>query len=323
MSLSAGELAAAGYSLQGSGGANPGDPFTPALAIAAGTGTSGYHTVDTAKLVDSITLVGAADDLTGGDGDDTLVGDNSLVVSAIVQGPFIKLETGIAYTDKQLIRVNSLIGNVVMQGAADRLSGGAGNDTLIGDHDVTVAGIFDGPALVIGAGQGVARSKTSKVDDELVDFVGLVDCIQTNGAFDVLQGEDGDDLLIGDSRATVTGVVLGPVIQGTDPADRLHSREALRDAGRVQRSGRVARHARRRRLAVRRRGRRRSHRRQQRHGCRRHARLRRSPDPRHSSVRSPTRIRSGNRSSTSTAWWIASRCPAAPTNCMARTATTF
>jgi hypothetical protein len=43
---------------------------------------------------------------------------------------------------------------------------------LIGDHGLTVAGVFQGPVLVVGAGQGIARSKTTKIDDELVSFEG-------------------------------------------------------------------------------------------------------------------------------------------------------
>ena len=218
LGASADELAPTGFVLGETGAPAASNPFTPVLAAVAGTGTGGFHTVEVNHMLDTLTLVGAQDVLSGGDDNDTVVGDNSLTVAAQVVGPFVTLNTGVAYPDRQLVRVNSLVGSVNLQGSEDDLSGGGGDDVLIGDHDLTVAGVFQGPVLVVGAGQGITRAKITKIDDELVSFDGLVDCIQASGTADVLNGGDGGDLLIGDTRSTVTGLVLGTVIAGSSAA---------------------------------------------------------------------------------------------------------
>jgi len=218
LGVSAEELAAAGVVLSEPGAAAAGNPFTPVLNVAAGTGITGFHTVELNHMLDSLTMLGAQDTLDGGADNDTVIGDHSFTAAAQVVGPFVTLNAGVAYPDRQLVRVNSLVGSVDLRGSTDRASGGDGNDVLIGDHDVTVAGVFQGPALIVGAGQGIARSKTTKTNDDLISFAGLVDSIRAGGEFDVLEGNSGDDLMIGDTRATVTGLVQGTVIQGTSTA---------------------------------------------------------------------------------------------------------
>ena len=149
--VTADEMATTGFGPGATGLDTHGGPFTPVLDAAPGTGSSGFHTVTLGRIIDSLTLTGAADILDGGEDNDTLIGDNSLLVSAYVKGPFVTLDGGMAHPDKKLVQVNDLIDGVTLKGATDRLAGSGGHDVLIGDHDVTVAGIFEGPVLAIGA----------------------------------------------------------------------------------------------------------------------------------------------------------------------------
>src|SRR5439155_1193668 len=98
-------------------------------------------------------------------GDDQLVGDSQVLLAAGVGAsplaaeelmalPFRPVLTVSPVTATSALRrvvVGPLVDQLVLQGANDTLEGGAGNDKLIGDHDVVVAGIVTGPVLVAGA----------------------------------------------------------------------------------------------------------------------------------------------------------------------------
>jgi len=193
------------------------DWVTPALAAPATAG-AGFHTVEIEEVLCTLTIHGAEDSIDGGAGDDLAVGDASVRVQALVHGPFATLEPGVAHPDLQLVHVDGLVGEVQMVGARDTLLGGGDDDVLIGDHEAVVAGVFQGPALVVGAGQGSTRTRSWQHDEELVHFSGLVDCLSLEGAGDTIDGNAGADELIGDHRVLVSALVEGPVLKGTAAA---------------------------------------------------------------------------------------------------------
>jgi Ca2+-binding RTX toxin-like protein len=192
-------------------------PFLPVISASAGTGSTGYHTVDVDSILCQIILTGGKDNLDGGTGDDTLVGDNQLLVAAVVQGPLANPVPGTAAPDRQLVDIDGLVGCVQLNGAADTLAGGDGNDVLVGDDQVIVTAVLEGPAVQIGSGQAAARVKCTSCD-ALVQFDGLIDQLSLQGANDQLQGGAGDDTLIGDEHVLVGGMVIGPVLLGSDGA---------------------------------------------------------------------------------------------------------
>ena len=128
-------------------------PFAAALGASAGTGATGYHTVDVDPIVDQLTLTGGKDTLDGGTGDDALVGDNEILVAAVVQGPLVVAGPGAALPDRQLVDFDGLVGCLQATGASDTLIGGDGNDTLVGDNEAIVTAVLNGPVIQVGVGQ--------------------------------------------------------------------------------------------------------------------------------------------------------------------------
>ncbi|MDB5862129.1 MAG: cya 1, partial [Ramlibacter sp.] len=189
-------------------------------------------------LVDRITLIGAADQLNGGSGDDLLVGDSSFAAHAFAGGPLSLGGDGHWhghghwYWDwnhhhndhdhhddwhghghgRDQVRFSSLVDDVVLVGAADTLNGGTGDDTLVGDHHVTVAAIVGGPVL---AGEGATLPSGYYQGDSAVAVDGIVGNLTITGAADLLQGSDGNDRLVGDSALRVVAETTGPLLTGT------------------------------------------------------------------------------------------------------------
>jgi Ca2+-binding RTX toxin-like protein len=87
--------------------------------------------------------------------------------------------------------IGGLSDHVTLDGAADRLDGGDGNDRLTGDNDVRLAGV----RLQDGAG-----SRTVTINSVVAD-------LDLGAGRDVLLGGNGDDVLIGDQQVVVAGVV--------------------------------------------------------------------------------------------------------------------
>jgi Ca2+-binding RTX toxin-like protein len=206
------------------------EPFLPAVQAATGTGASGYHTVEIDGVLGHLTLTGGKDALDGGTEDDYLVGDNQVLIAAVVQGPLADLQPGVATPDRALVEVCELVCEVDLDGAQDTLAGGDGNDTLIGDNQATVTGVLAGPVLQVGAGQGGTRYYQSTRNDELVQFGGLIGELSLRGANDTLSGGAGDDQLIGDHHVLVSAVVDGPVLAGTDAATGYTAERAFETA---------------------------------------------------------------------------------------------
>ena len=171
----------------------------------------------------SLTITGAHDELFGDGGNDQLVGDSQILIAAGVGAsplaaeelmtlPFRPVLTVSPVTATSALRrvvVGPLVDQLVLQGANDTLEGGAGNDKLIGDHDVVVAGIVTGPVLVAGA------TVLDPWDSALVKFDGVVGGLVLRGGNDVLRGGEGDDTLEGDSETRIAAITVGPLLTGS------------------------------------------------------------------------------------------------------------
>lgn len=164
---------------------------------------------------DDNAVVAFCDRLAGGAGDDRMAGDAAFETSSALMAPIeVTIRAG---TDGFLSR-NGGAGNFV-DALRDTLSGGAGDDVLIGDlvfatppnrFDIRIAGEADDEILafadILVGGAG---------DDRLIgDFGGFVPDIRIDGAFvdrgalfaDRLRGGDGADFLAGNLGSdTLTG----------------------------------------------------------------------------------------------------------------------
>src|SRR5207253_647400 len=90
------------------------------------------------------------------------------------------------------VRVESLAYDLDFYAAGDALDGGAGNDRLIGDDKLRIAGV----RLESGAG-----TRALQID-------GLIGDLDATGGNDTLLGGDGDDVLIGDHELAMAAAVI-------------------------------------------------------------------------------------------------------------------
>lgn len=135
--------------------------------------TVGIDVHDQVTRVPLVTLLGN-DTITGDAGNDTIYGDSKSYYNEADGGTATALNGGIASSSY------SVDGSVVNFGK-DNISGGAGNDTLVGDSLSTQL------VVVAGTATGAGASAT----------VGFINFTQTLGD-DVLSGGDGNDRLLGD-----------------------------------------------------------------------------------------------------------------------------
>ena len=155
-----------------------------------------------------------------------LIGDSQVVVVGVVAGDLLVAGPGAASLpskklyDSALVEFDGLVDSIDLCGTMDWLDGGAGDDLLIGDHRMLVAGIQLG-AVVRGDAvlvTDIANAAGRMSSESQVDFDRLVDCISLSGSQDILAGGEGDDVLIGDHQAAVIGAVAGPLLVA-DAAD--------------------------------------------------------------------------------------------------------
>ena len=141
------------------------------------------------KLVGDVTLTAASDTMKGDDGNDCLIGDQALSVAGVLSGA--QPDDGVR------VDIEALANRITLKGGANKLEGGAGDDHLIGDSQVTLTGL-----IVTEGGQLGSRG---------IEVEGLLCALRIEAGADTLLGGDGNDMLIGDSAATFTGVALPEV----------------------------------------------------------------------------------------------------------------
>jgi len=99
------------------------------------------------------------------------------------------------------------------------LSGDGGNDRLVGDSDLLVAGIVSGPmATGFVAPTATAAGLTTPTSVNVVSFDSLLNTLDLDAGVDSLNGGAGDDDLIGDNAVSVLAVVAGGDGIGSQPA---------------------------------------------------------------------------------------------------------
>jgi Ca2+-binding RTX toxin-like protein len=153
---------------------------------------AGMPLVEVSSLVDCIDICGRDDTLDGGAGDDVLIGDHVGSIAGVAgsAGAGQRLRIEIECT---------LIDCLTFYSGKDKLTGGLGDDLIVGDNSVEVA------AVAAGAGSG------SNVE---IDIDELICNLRLKGASDQGFGSDGDDALIGDHVLSVTGLVLTDLVDG-------------------------------------------------------------------------------------------------------------
>ena len=147
--------------------------------------------------------------LDGGEGDDSLIGDNSLIVA-----PIVDITSTVSYVNDNAREMNSevingrdLIGAITLIGGNDEIRGGAGDDLAVGDSNLLVAPIVS-ISQDVTFEEGDRKHKTSGkrhvssvVHSDLIDDI--VGDIFVIGGNDSLDGEGGNDRLIGDGNTII------------------------------------------------------------------------------------------------------------------------
>jgi Ca2+-binding RTX toxin-like protein len=163
-------------------------------------------------------LHGGNDTLRGGDGDDLLAGDSQVQVVALQAGAVFAADTTLALSlaasagrlsNEAQADFDRLADCITLCGGDDTLTGGAGGDVLVGDHQASVTAVVVGP-LVRGQGGSLPTTLTGSTQCEaLVEFDSLLGSLNLQAGRDSLSGESGDDRIIGDSQAEVVAVLDG------------------------------------------------------------------------------------------------------------------
>ncbi|QLH38965.1 MAG: hypothetical protein HWD60_08475 [Defluviicoccus sp.] len=162
-----------------------------ALSVQCGNGGNGNIEVyDTSRSGgnggSNARITTFSDTLTGSNGDDWLVGDLHQTGSSGGVSATVEVGTG---GDDDDLPAGSGGNNNVVTAFSDVLQGGAGNDTLIGDHSAVSTQVFYyRPEIYVGTdGDGGAAGGTGNV---------------VSAFCDTLIGGNGDDLLVGDVLGT-------------------------------------------------------------------------------------------------------------------------
>jgi Ca2+-binding RTX toxin-like protein len=145
-------------------------------------------------LIGSLTLNAGCDNLDGGAGNDTLIGDQLLGVGTVLNA--IGVLPAVIPTGEVLLDIHELVDCLDAKAGRDKLTGGAGDDLMIGGSQSVVAAYLGSLTTPLAAAIKI-------IGDRLVDgFDVRADC-------DTLRGGDGNDTLVGDSDTTVLLLVNG------------------------------------------------------------------------------------------------------------------
>ncbi len=199
-------------------------------SLATGTGSAGDAAGDTYVNVENLTggdgndtLVGNGTDnvLDGGAGDDLLIGGASLTGDTLIGGAgsdTVSYAASVGAVTASLAAGSGSAGDAAgdTYSGIENLTGGAGADTLIGDgNDNVLTGGGGGDALVGGGGIDTASyaGATSRViaalDPGLADFQEGDAFGDTFSQIENLLGSDHDDILFGNSGDNVLDGGLG------------------------------------------------------------------------------------------------------------------
>jgi len=170
--------------------------------------------------VHDVSVSGGSDVITGGSGNDTIIGDNSVVIteqvtlSSSVENVFVGDPAGATVVQPGVDLVSGI--NVV--GGNDQIQGGTGNDLIAGDNSVVIAPVVTAmqnvvfqdaasvPLQLAAPGSESRESDPSYfVQSDLIDA--LVSGVNVTGGNDGIYGGTGNDLLFGGNLGIVVPVV--------------------------------------------------------------------------------------------------------------------
>ncbi len=127
------------------------------------------------------------------DGNDQTIGDQWVSIAALIDAGG-RAGTAASATVSVNLSIHELVGCFGVDAGGDKLTGGKGDDLLIGDNRNIVAAYLGAFADPIGAGVRITGDR-------------LADSIDSDAAWDTLRGGDGNDTLVGDSDTVVTVTV--------------------------------------------------------------------------------------------------------------------
>jgi Ca2+-binding RTX toxin-like protein len=165
-------------------------------------------------VVASWNLAGGNDTLSGGTGNDTIIGDNSVVIAAEASVSQMQVNGSIGndhghggdgYHDSSESGSMVVVRGVIITGGNDVIDGGAGNDTIIGDSSVVITEQVSLSSSV----ENVTVGDPAGLTDVQPGF-DLVSGISVTGGDDQIQGGAGSDLIAGDNS-----MVIAPVVNAT------------------------------------------------------------------------------------------------------------
>jgi len=146
----------------------------------------GVLSVDIDALVDRVELKADQDTLRGGEGEDYLLGDSQIVVSAFHGAASGQASASVVLTGR------ALAGSIDVRGDKDVLRGGDGDDRLVGDNDVSVS-------LQAGA---------SAMPEAVFGMTRLVDYLKVDAGRDDMQGEAGNDAITPGNRVQADAALV-------------------------------------------------------------------------------------------------------------------
>ena len=176
-----------------------GDNHATVVAHVA-TGTiDGALSLEVDGVIGTLLLEAGKDTLDGGDGTDILVGDQHTLIGAVLDPA--SRPAGPAGTGSANLIVHELVHAAQIKAADDKLTGGAGDDLLLGDQHTVVAAFLGAFASPIAASVNLKGER-------------LVSGLDAAAGKDTLRGGDGNDTLVGDSDtlvALIAGGAAAPV----------------------------------------------------------------------------------------------------------------
>ncbi len=182
-------------------------------------------------VVSGLSIIGGNDEMDGGAGNDVMRGDNNVILA-----PSVTITSSITYADAGVVvdaevidpgDPHDIISDLFILGGNDTMTGGAGDDSIIGDNSVLITPVVSVTQDVVheDTDDGKKRKKHKSKDPHLnhdvhKDLVDdLVDGITIIGGNDFIWGglaegevveDTDDDVLVGDNS-----VLVNPFVEWT------------------------------------------------------------------------------------------------------------
>ena len=156
------------------------------------SGTGGIDTIEGNEGDDLILGGVGGDTIHGNDGNDVIVGDNGTITGVTCGGGVLLV------MDDLISEVSTLGGNDVIYGNAgnDVIVGGCGADTVYGGNSAAGSGVSGSDADLIVGDNGHLEAVQFQADWK-VALIETTDTDDITGGIDTIEGNEGDDLILG------------------------------------------------------------------------------------------------------------------------------